>query len=105
MRSEVHEHDEQVARAGAAGRAPDRRASAASLLASVQSAKVYAAAIVRLPGAEGILAIGLSEAGGAVGRCAQPGGHHRSGMHSALHDFPKGGASAAPLAACRAAVG
>ncbi len=52
--------DEQVAEASSSGGARHRPTEAARLFASLQPEEVYAAAIVRLPRAEGVSAARLS---------------------------------------------
>src|SRR6476620_7757737 len=68
MRKHCYGHDEQVAEANSSGGARHRPAAAARLFASLQPEELYAAAVVRPPGAERVSAAGLSQAVGVVGR-------------------------------------
>jgi len=75
------------------------------LFPPVQPEEVYAATTVRLPGTQGVFAVGLSQAVGLAERYADPGRSDRAGDDSSLHYFSKGVRPVARLAPGQATAG
>src|SRR5436190_21517129 len=95
--------NEQISQGGGLGCAGGGTARAAGLRAQEQSQEVHAASVVRLPGAEELLAHRLSRRGGGIARQSLAGPIARVARDSTLHDAAKSFASVAHAPA-RAAV-